>query len=124
MAEASVQSPLLLRNKRRIIRNVANVESVTRVNGKKVKSKTTTRTTTGENTNVETVTVVESNDDGEIRIDLNSETVFETVKHVEEFDEEEEREEEEKEDANFTDLIEQMNNASLNGTNKEVLICY
>jgi hypothetical protein len=120
MAEASVQSPLLLRNKRRIIRNVANVESVTRVNGKKVKSKTTTRTTTGENTNVETVTVVESNDDGEIRIDLNSETVFETVKHVEE----EEREEEEKEDANFTDLIEQMNNASLNGTNKEVLICY
>jgi hypothetical protein len=53
MAEASKQSPLLLRNKRKISRNVANVKSITHVNGKNVKSKTTTKTTRDERTNVD-----------------------------------------------------------------------
>lgn len=86
MAEASEQSPLLLRNKRKVIRNirnVANVKSITHVNGKNVKSKTTTKTTTGERTNVETVTVFESNNAYAVLIDLNSETFLKQQNMVE-----------------------------------------
>ena len=130
MATAYVQSPLLLRNKKKIDRSVANVKSSIRVNGNKINSRTTTKTTTGENTNAATVTVVETNFIRGVRVDVNTETTFETTKSDEESDEEviiqedEEYDEEEEEvsSSNLTDLIDQMNNASLNGTEKEVCI--
>ena len=135
MATAYVQSPLLLRNKKKIDRSVANVKSSIRVNGNKINSRTTTKTTTGENTNAATVTVVETNFIRGVRVDVNTETTFETTKsdeesdeeviiqENEEYDEEEEQEEEEEvSSSNLTDLIDQMNNASLNGTEKEVCI--
>ena len=129
MATAFVQSPLLLRNKKKIDRSVANVKSSIRVNGNKINSRTTTKTTTGENTNAATVTVVETNFIRGVRVDVNTETTFETTKGDEESDEEviiqedeEYDEEEEVSSSNLTDLIDQMNNASLNGTEKEVCI--
>jgi hypothetical protein len=98
----SEQSPLLLSNKKKVIRNVANVKSITHVNGKNVKSKTTTKTTTGARTNVETVTVFELNNDKAVLIDLNSETIIETTKHGAKLKEnDDENEEKEKEEANF-----------------------